>query len=114
MQAKPPIQGESHQDAAFDPSVLEAQTAGDAELGREVLGLFLTQCSTEIVRLKAATDAEARRQSAHRIAGSARAVGAVVVGRLASSVERGDVASMGALEKAIAEARRLITDYLAE
>ena len=93
---------------------MRAQTGGDPNLEREVLGLFLTRCQHEFARLKAAANAEERSKIAHGLVGSAAAVGAVKVARLAASVERGNTVAIVALEAAIAEAGRQITRHLAE
>ncbi len=99
---------------AVDFSVLRAQTGGDPNLEREVLGLFLTRSTSELARLKAAQTAEERSKIAHGLVGSAAAVGAAKVARLATSVERGNSVAIVALEAAIAEAGRQITRHLAE
>jgi HPt (histidine-containing phosphotransfer) domain-containing protein len=101
-------------EAAVDFSILRAQTGGDPNLEREVLGLFLTRSSGELQRLKAAKTADERKKIAHGLVGSARAVGAARVAGLASSVERGNAVAIAALEAAIAEAHRQITRHLAE
>ena len=101
-------------DGALDLSILRVQTGGDPNLEREVLGLFLTRCSGELARLKAAETADARRRIAHGLIGAAGAVGAVKVARLAASVERGNTIAITTLEIAIVEAGRLITRHLAE
>ncbi len=106
--------GQAQEDPAVDLSVLRAQTGGDPNLEREVLGIFLTRSASELARLKAAENADDRRKIAHGLAGSAAAVGALKVARLASSVERGNTVAIVALETAIAEARRQITRHLAE
>ena len=102
------------EDGAVDLSILRAQSGGDQILEREVLGIYLTRASGELVRLKAAATAEERRGIAHGLVGAAAAVGAVKVARLAASVERGNAVALPALEAAIAEAARLITRHLAE
>lgn len=99
---------------AIDLSILRAQTGGDANLEREVLGLFVTRSNGELQRLKAAKTADARRRIAHGLVGAAAAVGAVKVARLATSVERGNTVAIAALETAIAEAERQITRHIAE
>ncbi len=101
-------------DGAVDLSILRAQTGGDPNLEREVLGLFLTRSNGELARLKAAGTAEERRPIAHSLVGAAAAVGAAKVARLAASVERGNTVAIPALEAAIAEASRQITRHLAE
>ena len=109
-----PATDPADEDGAVDLSILRAQTGGDPNLEREVLGLFLTRASGELVRLKAAGTAEERRPIAHALVGAAAAVGAAKVQRLAASVERGNAVAIPALEAAIAEADRQITRHLAE
>jgi len=95
---------------------LARQTGGDASLAREVLEMFLTRVAADLERVKAAGPGEARRQAAHLIVGSARAIGAGEVARLAAAVEAeaGEATSaIAALETAIAVARRFVGDYLA-
>ncbi len=108
------IADRAEESGAVDLSILRAQTGGDPNLEREVLGLFLTRATGELARLKAAETADARRRVAHGLVGAASAVGAVKVARLAASVERGNTVAIVALEAAIAEAGRLITRHLAE
>jgi HPt (histidine-containing phosphotransfer) domain-containing protein len=74
----------------IDLAVLESQTGGDAALAREVLALFAARSRSELARLAAATDAGERRRAAHALLGSARAVGAGEVARLAERIQRGD------------------------
>lgn len=110
----PGVAERSSEDGAVDLSILRAQTGGDPNLEREVLGLFLTRANGELARLKAAATADDRRRIAHGLIGAAGAVGAVKVARLAASVERGNTVAIAALETAIAEAARQITRHLAE
>ena len=102
------------EERAVDLSILRAQTGGDPNLEREVLGLYLTRANGELARLKAAATADERRKIAHGLVGAAGAVGALKVARLAASVERGNAVALPALEAAIAESARLITGHLAE
>jgi HPt (histidine-containing phosphotransfer) domain-containing protein len=97
----------------LDLTILCAQTGGNDNLEREVLGLFRNRCADELARLKAAREPDARRAAAHGLVGSARAVGAVGVARLAASVERGNLTVLPALEAAVDEVRRYIDTYLA-
>ena len=106
--------GPADGDAAVDFSVLRAQTGGDPNLEREVLGLFMTRVAGELARLKAAETAQERSKIAHGLVGTAAAVGAAKVARLATSVERGNTVAVPALEAAIGEATRQITRHLAE
>ncbi len=92
----------------IDLSFLARQTGGDADLAREVLDMFTRQVPGELQRLMAAGDQE-RREIAHRIVGSARAIGAVAVADAAAAIEKGgvDVAQLrSAVEAALAFLRR--------
>ncbi|CAN5281430.1 hypothetical protein BH10PSE9_BH10PSE9_26160 [soil metagenome] len=95
--------------AAVELAVLRTQTGGDAKLEREVLGLYVDRAPRDFASLAAAANPDERRRLAHQIAGSARAVGAGEVARLAAQIEQrpnspGDtIAGLGkALDKAIA------------
>jgi HPt (histidine-containing phosphotransfer) domain-containing protein len=110
-----PLSGESVGGAAaLDLSILCAQTGGDPNLEREVLGLYRSRCPADLARLKAAATVEARRRAAHAMVGSARAVGAEGVARLAAAVERGNASVIAALDTAVADACRFIDAHLAE
>ena len=74
----------------LDLDVLRAQTGGDAGLEREVLRLFLAKSETDFARIAAAATPALRRHAAHGLVGSARAVGANDVARLAAAVEHGE------------------------
>ncbi|WEX07428.1 Hpt domain-containing protein [Chelativorans sp. AA-79] len=70
----------------IDLAHLSRQTLGDESLKREVLGLFLVQATaarTELAQAKG----EARRSLAHRLVGSARAVGAFAIAACAAELE---------------------------
>ena len=94
-----------------DLAVLSQQTGADAGLQREVLALFAEDASQQVALLRSADLAE-RKAIAHRLVGSARAIGAADVARLAAAVEagRGDLAS---LEAAIERVREFISAHLA-
>jgi HPt (histidine-containing phosphotransfer) domain-containing protein len=94
-----------------DLSVLAGQSGGDADLEREVLALFAERVPADLEHIKAVSGAE-QRAAAHRIVGSARAIGAGEVARLARAVERGE-GDAAALEAAIAKATEFIARYLA-
>lgn len=93
-----------------DLAQLTLQTQGDTILEREVLRLFASRVGQDFERLSAAPAAE-RREIAHLIVGSARAIGAGEVARLAGLVEReeGDLAALG---RAVETAREFVADYL--
>lgn len=94
----------------IDLQHLDRQTGGNDALARDVLRLFQEGSGGDLARLKAASRAE-RREVAHLIVGSARAIGARVVAASAAAVEAGgdDIQS---LEAAIDEARRFIASHL--
>ena len=109
----------SDQAGAAEPPVdldhLARQTGGDRNLEREVLTLFLTRSAIDLDRLKTAAAGAGRRDAAHLIVGSARAIGAGKVARLAAAVEQGadgQTSVLADLEAAVAEARRFVSDYL--
>lgn len=91
---------------------LAQQTGGDRALEEEVLRLFVTRSRADLDRLKEAGP-DSRRDVAHLILGSARAIGAGEVARCAAAVEAGE-GEVAPLEAAIAETRRFIAEYLAE
>jgi HPt (histidine-containing phosphotransfer) domain-containing protein len=112
----PPGSGDSRRAAEFSPldlNHLKLQTAGDRRLEAEVLSLFLAKTEADFARIRAAASAAERREAAHGLLGSARAVGAHEVARLAQTVERGgsetDVAMLG---RAVAEARAYVRERL--
>lgn len=94
----------------IDLRVLREQAGGDRALEREVLRLFADGAPNDLARLRASD--EERRMAAHRLVGSARAIGASEVARLAAAVESG-AGDVAALEAAVAEARAFIVEYLA-
>ena len=119
MRASRTIHGDTEAEApaAVDLAQLRRQTGDNPVLEREVLGLYLTRCPIDLEKLKSAASPEARSQIAHLMAGSARAVGATAVARLAAMIERrpnSDPQTLVALDRAVEEARRLIVAHLAE
>ncbi len=96
--------------APVDLAVLAVQTGHDGALQREVLLLFAADAGRQVELMRSQLSAE-RRAAAHRLVGSARAVGAGEVARLAAEIERGrgDVA---AVEAAVDRARRFISAHL--
>ncbi len=95
-----------------DLDQLALQTGGDDALGRDVLRLFVAHASEDVDRLAEKSGAE-RRALAHRLLGSASAIGAHEVGRLAAAVEAGSDTDIPALREAMADVVRFIEDYLA-
>jgi HPt (histidine-containing phosphotransfer) domain-containing protein len=101
--------------APIDLTRLRHQTGNDRKLEREVLALFAEKSEADLARLLRADSDNARREVAHSLVGSARAVGATEVVLLAESVERGAVLNLErriALERAVAEACRFIEGHL--
>lgn len=90
---------------------LAEQTGGDRRLERDVLLLFIDDAPTQIERLQAAGPDD-RRAIAHRLLGSARAIGADDVARLAARFETGD-GDIPALAAAVEVARTFILAHLA-
>ena len=91
---------------------LARQTGGETALEHAVLRLFAANSVTDLGRLKAASG-QAGREAAHLIVGSARAIGAGEVARLAADVEKGE-GDVAALEAALVEARQFIAEYLSQ
>jgi HPt (histidine-containing phosphotransfer) domain-containing protein len=96
----------------LDLAELHRQTAGDAQLTREVLQLFVVGIRADLASLMAAAGYD-RQVFAHRMVGSARAVGAVELARLAASVEVGHEADVTALASEVAAAVRFVETCLA-
>lgn len=72
----------------LDRAYLGRFTLGNADLEREVLGLFADQAPNYLARMQAAATQQDWREAVHTLKGSAAAVGAVMVARLAEDVER--------------------------
>lgn len=70
----------------LDFAHLDRQTMGDEVLRKEVLDLFIQQMATARSGL-ATADTARRREIAHRLCGSARAVGAFALAETASDLE---------------------------
>jgi HPt (histidine-containing phosphotransfer) domain-containing protein len=96
----------------LDLERLREQSGGDAALEREVLALFAAGAAADLARLQAAETPAARSSLAHRMAGSARAVGADTVARLAREIEAGR-GNVSELARAVAVAREFIERRLA-
>ncbi|MDZ5696980.1 Hpt domain-containing protein [Chelativorans sp. M5D2P16] len=71
----------------IDLTHLSRQTLGDTVLEQEVLGLFVEQAVTVRDALSN-SDTQSRRQLAHSLVGSARAVGAFALANCAAAVEK--------------------------
>lgn len=88
---------------------LAAQTAGNKVLEAEVLQVFARQARIALQELSR-NDAEGRKAAAHRLKGSAEAVGAFTVAKIAAELEsKGDDAAANArLASAVLEAENFI------
>ena len=76
--------------AALDLAHLGQQTGGDPRLQRELLDLFVVQSAHLVARLEglAKADPATARELAHRVNGSARAIGAFELAETAAELER--------------------------
>jgi HPt (histidine-containing phosphotransfer) domain-containing protein len=70
-----------------DQAHLNRMTGGDAELAREVLGLFREQCDLWMRLLEPTTDTLDWGNAAHTIKGSARGIGAWALGEACGGAE---------------------------
>ena len=103
-------------DLPVDLAQLASQTGNDVKLEREVLRLYMDHAPADFALLRAAATAEERRMGAHRMVGSARAIGAGEVARLAAAVEQRQNApgeTITALGKALDAAGDFIKAHLA-
>jgi HPt (histidine-containing phosphotransfer) domain-containing protein len=100
-------------DCLIDREHLRRYTLGDPALEREILGLFIAQLPLTLEALKfAATDRDWH-MAAHTLKGSARAVGASELARLALDAEKtgrcagsATTAIIGRIEEAVAAVER--------
>lgn len=89
---------------------LRHQAAGDAELMREVLGLFLEQGDKAVAALGTVQDPSEWKMLTHTLKGSAKGIGAFQVAAAAEVCERAilDRSNLDILQAALAEARSAI------
>ena len=73
---------------ALDRAHLARQTLDDADLAREVLGLFRAQVARLVPTIAAPGPAASRADAAHTLKGSARGIGAQRVAALLEPIER--------------------------
>lgn len=92
---------------------LGVQAAGDKDVMREVLTLFVTHCEQVLSELDSADDAKTWKMWTHTLKGSARGVGAFAVAEAAADAERHslDKSKLGPLHAAFAEARAYIGSH---
>ncbi len=100
---------------AIDRAHLAEQTAGDAALAAELLGLFAGQCDRLLpVIADAATERCARADAAHTLKGSAAGVGAEEIRALCDRIEAdlraGSEPGTAALRAAVARVLAAIAD----
>ena len=96
--------------AVFDAAYLESYTAGDAQIIAEVLALFRQQADGWLARLDAPGDGW--RDLAHTIKGSAKGIGAHVLGEVAGAAEFGDAAQAPRVRAALLDVLAEIEGYL--
>lgn len=85
----------------LDRAYLSRFTLGNADLEREVLGLFADHAPEYLARMQAATTQQDWREAAHTLKGSAAAVGAVKVAKLAEVIERITPPEVGSARQAL-------------
>jgi len=85
----------------LDRAYLSRFTLGNLDLEREVLGLFADQAPNYLQRMQTAASPQDWREAAHTLKGSAAAVGAVKVAKLAESIERVAPPEAGAAREAL-------------
>lgn len=103
----------------LDRTHLAAQTDGDPSLQRDLLHLFAVQASELAPQISAlaATDPVGAGELAHRIGGSARAIGAFELAEAAASLERalntgGGSAELNSVAAALGKALAAIEAHL--
>ena len=82
-----------------DRAYLARFTMGNAEVEHEVLQLFADQVPLYLQQLRDATADKAWKQAAHTVKGSASAIGAWRLARLAEMAEQVDIESEAALSE---------------
>ena len=116
-EAGPMVAASRREPAPVDLVHLARQTFGSAELEREVLRLFVQQGGGLARLIAVAEDGRTRGEFAHRLKGSARAIGAMRVGRIAEAIETaapGDISGLcGELDRAVDEVERFVAGLLA-
>ena len=98
---------------AVDYDHLGVQAAGDKDVMREVLALFVTHGEQVLGELENAEDAKTWKMWTHTLKGSARGVGAFAVADAAAEAERHslDKSKLLPLRTAFAEARAFIGSH---
>ena len=75
-------------DGPIDRAHLSRYTLGDVQLEREVLALFIEQAPDLLVRLRSARTTREWHMAAHTLKGSARAIGAWRLAKVAEAAEQ--------------------------
>lgn len=78
--------------AVLDWEHLSQYTMNDEELAAEIVGLFLIQMPSTLAMLRSAASPEDWKLATHTLKGSAMAVGAMRIARIAAELEKLDVA----------------------
>lgn len=99
---------------------LARQTMNDPELERQVVGMFFEQSALVLRQLREAAGPRQRSEAAHRLKGSARAIGAWRVAEASDKVESLPVTApddhvldaVAGLHATVAEARAAIANLL--
>lgn len=99
---------------AIDFNHLDAYTAGDQDLIREVLRLFKTQVSHLLTVLAGADDPKLWKDTAHGIKGAARGIGAWKAADAAADVEKTDFANVAGRTAALNVLVAAFADVAAE
>jgi HPt (histidine-containing phosphotransfer) domain-containing protein len=105
-------------DKPIDRVYLARFTLNNADLEREVLELFAAQAPIYLQQLEAAATPKAWKDAAHTIKGSAAAVGAHNLARMAERAEQSSLESgrdhLAAIASAIEEARTFVAKLYAD
>ncbi|HLF22149.1 MAG TPA: Hpt domain-containing protein [Aestuariivirga sp.] len=88
--------------AALDRECLSHYTMGNEELAAEVVGLFLVQMPSILAMLRSATSPADWKFATHTLKGSAGAVGAMRITRIAAALEMLDIADSEARQPLVA------------
>jgi len=100
----------SAQPVPVDYAHLDVQAAGDKDVMREVLALFITHGEQVLAELERAEDAKSWKLWTHTLKGSARGIGAFAVADAAAEAERHslDKSKLVPLTQAFTEVRAFI------
>ncbi len=93
---------------AIDFNHLDAYTAGDQDLIREVLRLFRGHVAQSLTVLESAADQKSMKDAAHGIKGAARGIGAWAVAEAASDIEKTDFHDTDAKLNAFAQLKAMV------